>query len=157
VLPAEERSYHAFHVALTNQLFATWNPDDVRFHARTSIYGIPSIISTRGLVEAPARSRHYYLSRQMGFPNEVLEEKLRDQFLTHEDPRTTEVIKGYIMQALFYHVIAEPFCADPCCRLYNAHWQHELIHAQLESTYEFCPEHQSVLDRLRSTHANICG
>jgi hypothetical protein len=53
------------------------------------------------------------------------------------------------MQALLYLITGEPFCNDPICRLFNAHWQHELIHAQLESLYEFCPEHQSFLDRLR--------
>ena len=152
VLPENDRGLHTLHVALTNQLFATWNHEDMQFHARTSIYGIPSVISTRGLVEAPARSRHYYLSRQMGLPQEALEEKLQGQFLTHDDTRMTEVMKGYIAQALYYHITGDPFCADPGCRLFNAHWQHELIHAQLESPYEFCPEHQSFLDRMRSTH-----
>jgi hypothetical protein len=151
-LPEDGRGSRMLHLVLTNQLFGTWSFDDLRFHARTSIYGIPSVISTRGLVEAPARSRHYYLSRQMGLPQEALEEKLQGQFLMHDDTRMTEVMKGYIAQALYYHITGDPFCADPGCRLFNAHWQHELIHAQLESPYEFCPEHQSFLDRMRSTH-----
>jgi hypothetical protein len=30
--------------------------------------------------------------------------------------------------------------------LYNAHWQEELIFAQLESQYEFCGQHTRILD-----------
>jgi len=150
-LPEDGRGSHMLHLVLTNQLFGTWSFDDLRFHARTSIYGIPSIISTAGLVEAPAKSRQYYLTRQLGVSPDVLEQQFQGQFLVYDDPRLTRVIKGYIMQALLYHLIGEPFCNDPNCCLFNAHWQHELIHAQLESPYEFCPEHQSFLDRLRNT------
>ncbi|MFC1991372.1 DUF6775 family putative metallopeptidase [Chloroflexota bacterium] len=35
---------------------------------------------------------------------------------------------------------------DKGCRLYNAHWQQELIFAQLESGYDFCEHHSSVLN-----------
>ena len=41
-----------------------------------------------------------------------------------------------------------PFCPDKGCRLFNAHWQEELIFAQLESDGEFCPQHTSILDNL---------
>lgn len=145
VLAEEERSFASCHIALTNQLFATWDNDNKRYHARTSIYGIPSIVSISGLVEAPARSRSYYLSRYMGHPNEAIDEKFRNEFLTHDDTRMTQIVKGYIAQALFYHLTGDPFCTDPGCRLFNAHWQHELIYAQLDSSYDFCPEHQRVL------------
>jgi hypothetical protein len=148
-LPEDRRGSHMLHLVLTNQLFGTWSFDDLRFHARTSIYGIPSIISTSGLVEAPAKSRQYYLTQQLGVSSDVLEQQFQGQFLVYDDSRLTRVIKGYIMQALLYHLTGEPFCNDPNCRLFNAHWQHELIHAQLESPYEFCPKHQSVLDGLR--------
>jgi hypothetical protein len=151
-LPADVRGSCILHLVLTNQLFGTWSFDDLRFHARTSIYGIPSIISTAGLVEAPAKSRQYYLTQQLGVSPDVLEQQFQGQFLVYDDPRLTRVIKGYIMQALLYHLTGEPFCNDPNCCLFNAHWQHELIHAQLESPYEFCPAHQSVIDRMRSNH-----
>jgi hypothetical protein len=149
VLPENSRGSHTLHLVLTNQLFGTWSLDDLRFHARTSIYGIPSIISTAGLVEAPAKSRQYYLARQMGVSPEVLEQKFKEQFLVHDDSRLTGVIKGYCMQALFYSLTGDPFCDDPNCRLYNAHWQHELIRAQLAAPYEFCPRHLKIIEALR--------
>ena len=149
LLPEDGRGAHTLHLVLTNQLFGTWSFDDLRFHARTSIYGIPSIISTAGLVEAPAKSRQYYLTRQLGVSPDVLEQQFQGQFLVYDDPRITEVIKGYLMQALLYHLTGDPFCDDPNCRLYNAHWQHELIHAQLASPYEFCPRHREALSALR--------
>jgi hypothetical protein len=145
LLPQVERGAHALHIVLTNQLFGTWGHDDVRFHARTSIYSMPGIISSTGLVEAPAKSRTYYVTRQLGVSHDLLEKHLQGQFLTHDDSRLTEVIKGYIMQAVFYSLDGNPFCEDPNCRLYNAHWQHELIHAQLNAPYEFCHEHTARL------------
>jgi hypothetical protein len=145
-----ERGMHELHLILTNQLFGTWARDDLRYHARTSIYGIPCLISTSGLVEAPAKSRTYYQSHQLGLPQELLEKYFQGQFLIHDDPRLTEVLKGYIMQAVFYYWEGNPFCDNPECRLYNAHWQHELIHAQLNSSCEFCPEHTAALQNIRS-------
>jgi len=61
----------------------------------------------------------------------------------------TEVIKGYIMQALFYYVVGDPFCDNHQCRLFNAHWQEDLIRAQLKTDAdchsEFCSLHQKVV------------
>jgi hypothetical protein len=150
LLPGEEKGMHVLHLAITNQLLGTWDCNDLRYHARTSIYGIPCIISTTGLVEAPAKSRRYYQSRQLGLSCTSLEDMFQGEFLIHDDPRLTEIMKGYVMQAVFYCLDGEPFCPDHNCRLYNAHWQHELLHAQLQGPYEFCPSHTAVLNHIRA-------
>jgi hypothetical protein len=117
------------------------------------LYGLPSVISTTGLVEAPAKPREFYLLKQqyemVGKDLLELKEKFKQGFIDYEDERLTEVIKGYAMQAVFYSLIGDPFCEDKACRLYNAHWQEELIFAQLESQYEFCAHHAGILDSLR--------
>jgi hypothetical protein len=141
---------HVLHLAITNQLFGTWDCNDLRYHARTGIYGFPCIISTTGLVEAPAKSRRYYQSRQLGLSCASLEDMFQGEFLIHDDQRLTEIMKGYVMQAVFYCLGGDPFCPDPNCRLYNAHWQHELLHAQLQGPYEFCPSHTAVLNHMRA-------
>ncbi|GAI05927.1 unnamed protein product [marine sediment metagenome] len=61
IMSREECSPEFVHIFFTNRLFATWDDSDKRYHLRTSVYGIPSIISTTGLVEAPAKPREYYL------------------------------------------------------------------------------------------------
>ncbi|MEW6616279.1 MAG: DUF6775 family putative metallopeptidase [Thermodesulfobacteriota bacterium] len=33
-------------------------------------------------------------------------------------------------------------------RLYNAHWQEEVIHAQINSEYEFCEKHTRVIEHM---------
>jgi hypothetical protein len=38
--------------------------------------------------------------------------------------------EGYALQALFYYFLGEAFCENPDCRLYNAHYQSELIRSQ---------------------------
>ncbi len=154
IVPREERSLEFVHILFTSRLFATWDDGDKRYHLRTSVYGIPSIISTTGLIEAPARPREFYLLKQqyerLGRDPLELKERFKGRFIDYEDGRLTEVLKGYAMQAVFYHLVDNPFCEDKGCRLYNAHWQEELIFAQLGSKYEFCGRHEEVLDDLHT-------
>ena len=149
IMSREECSLEFVHIFFTNRLFATWDDSDKRYHLRTSVYGIPSIISTTGLVEAPAKPREYYLLKQqyerLGKDLTELKDRFRESVIDYEDKRMTEVTKGYAMQAVFYSLTGAPFCEDKGCRLYNAHWQEELIFAQLESGYEFCQRHTRLL------------
>jgi len=148
----EERSLEFIHILFTSRLFATWDEGDKRYHLRTSVYGIPSIISTTGLIEAPARPREYYHLKQqyerLGKDVTELKDRFKGRFIDYEDKRLTEVVKGYVMQAVFYSLTGDPFCEDNGCRLYNAHWQEELIFAQLRSKDEFCGQHEKILDDL---------
>jgi hypothetical protein len=149
LIPRGERALRFVHIFLTNRLFATWDDGDRRYHARTSVYGPSSVISTTGIIEAPARPREYYILKQqyelLGKDMLELKEKFKGEFIDYQDARLTEVAKGYVMQAVFYSLIGDPFCDDKGCRLYNAHWQKDVIFAQLGSGYEFCPRHAGLL------------
>ncbi|MEW6034018.1 MAG: DUF6775 family putative metallopeptidase [Chloroflexota bacterium] len=151
----EERSPSHLHIVFTNQLLGTWEDSDRRYHARAIICGLPAIISTTGIVEAPAKPREYYLLKQqyhslgMYDAEAALASRFQGRFIDHGDARMTGVVKGYAMQALFHHLTGEAFCEDPNCRLFNAHWQEELIHAQLEGEEEFCQHHAEQLARMR--------
>ncbi len=151
IIPREEHHLEFVHIFFTNRLFATWDESNQRYHLRTSIYSIPSIISTTGLIEAPAKPREYYLLKQqyekLGKDIVGLKDKFKGRFIDYGDKRLTAVAKGYAMQAVFYVLTGDPFCEDKGCRLYNAHWQEELIFAQLESGYEFCQRHTQLLER----------
>ncbi|MBI3931749.1 MAG: hypothetical protein HY325_06965 [Chloroflexi bacterium] len=151
MIPGEELRLDFAHIIFTNRLLATWDDSNKKYHLRTSIYGIPSLVSTTGLVEAPAKPRDYYLIKQqyesLGKDLTELKDRFKGSFIDYEDKRLTEVAKGYAMQAVFYSLTGNPFCQDKGCRLYNAHWQEELIFAQLESDYEFCPRHSRLLEK----------
>ncbi len=136
-------------ILFTNQLFGTLDRDSSRYHARVSLYGLPNLISITGLVEAPAKPKEFYLKKQMGLPIEELKEEYQGRFLDHGDPRMTEVLKGYAMQALFFHLTGDPFCDDRDCRLFNSHWQEEVLHSQMDGQYEFCPRHEKILEGMR--------
>ena len=149
----EERGLEFIHILFTSRLFATWDEGDKRYHLRASVYGIPSIISTTGLIEAPAKPREYYLLKQqyerLGKDVTEFKDRFKGRFIDYEDKRLTEVVKGYVMQAVFYSLTGDSFCEDKGCRLYNAHWQEELIFAQLRSKDEFCGRHRRILDSFR--------
>jgi len=147
LISEDERYLNHCHIIFTNQLLGTWDEDDHRYHARVSVYGFPSLISTTGVVEAPAKPREFYLKRRLGIPLEVLKTEFKGRFIDYGDSRLTEILKGYVMQVLFFHMTGNPFCDDPHCRLYNAHWQEELIRAQLDGDYGFCRSHLRFLNR----------
>jgi hypothetical protein len=143
-----ERDLNRCFILFTNQLFGTWDQNDKRYHARVSLYGFPHLISISGLVEAPAKPKEFYLKKQMGLSVELLKEEYQGQFLDHGDLRMTEVLKGYAMQPLFFHFTGDPFCEDRGCRLFNSHWQEEVLHSQIGGQYEFCPRHEAILKEL---------
>lgn len=154
LLPAVELDLGIVHIIFTGRLFATTGNNDTRYHARVIIMGLPAIISTSGIVEAPARPREFYRFKQLysslgtyDLRKKELEDDFSGRFIDYDDERMTEVIKGYVLQAIFYQMTGEPFCRSPGCRLYDAHWQEEVINAQIESG-RLCDHHERLLSTL---------
>lgn len=147
LIPPKERNLDCLHIILTERLFGEFDEEDLRYHARSNICGFPSIISSTGIVEAPAKPREFYIEKQFYGRDELaLEElkgKFKDRFIDYGDSRMAEILKGYVMQAVYYHAFREAFCEDKDCRLYNAHWQEEMINAQLNGP-EFCKRHEGL-------------
>lgn len=142
------------HIILTDRLFATLDIDN-RPHIRASIYGYPSVISTSGIVDGPAKPKKFYLYKQkyiqLGIWNieeDKLKKKFKARFIDYHDRRLSEVIKGYIAQALFFYILGSPFCKQKSCRLFNAHWQEDLIYSQIKSS-NFCAKHKKVLEKIK--------
>ena len=146
-LPADERALDHLHVPLLDRVLGTWGDHDGRWHKRVNVLGQPAPISVPGLYEAPAKPEQYYKEKQRTAmvsgdtpPREVLEEQVEGEFLVADDPRTTEAIKGYVLQAYHYLATGEDFCATDGCRLANPHRQPGVIEAQLRDP-EFCEAH----------------
>jgi hypothetical protein len=146
-LPAAERDLSHAHVALLDRALGTWGDHDGRWHKRVNVLGQPGLVSVPGLYEAPAKPESYYKAKQKHAlvsgdtpPREVLESEVDGQFLVADDPRTTEALRGYVLQAYHYIETGEAFCDEEGCRLHNPHRQPDVIAAQL-SAPEFCPDH----------------
>jgi hypothetical protein len=142
------------HIVLTDRIFTTFG-EDKRPHIRASIYGTPSIISLSGIVEGPAKPREFYIYKQryssLGvweLKEQEIKKKFKGQFIDYNDKRLTKIAKGYVAQALFFYITGDPFCSKRSCRLYNAHWQKDLIYSQIKSG-KFCKYHQSVLKEIK--------
>ena len=139
------------HIILTNRLTCTFDENDKRYHARAVICANPSIISTTGIVEAPAKPKEYYFEvmklRTQGLDIKSAKEKYKDKFLEYNDKRLTKVLEGYLLQIIFYNITGESFCEDIECRLNNAHWQKDLLFSQLEIS-KLCKKHNEILASL---------
>lgn len=141
-------------VVFTDRLVSTYSRDDLRHHLRTVICGFPSVVSLPGVVEAPAKPREYYLMKQrmeLEGADELLLQRLkssfRDRFVDYDDPELFEVLKGLSLQAVLYHLTIDPFCKNRGCRLFNAHWQEDLMKSQV-SDRMLCKKHAKQLASL---------
>ncbi|WP_423751169.1 DUF7001 family protein [Salinirarus marinus] len=146
-LPADERGLDHLHVPLLDRVLGTWGDHDGRWHKRVNVLGQPALVSVPGLYEAPAKPEDYYKEQQRHAmlsgdtpPREVLESQVEGDFLVEDDPRTTEALKGYVLQAVHYLRTGEAFCDDERCRLHNPHRQPGVVDSQLRDP-EFCPDH----------------
>jgi hypothetical protein len=141
---ANQISEDAVHVIFTDLLVCTFSEDDWRYHARTVICGAPSIISTTGIVEAPAKPKEFYTMLYGGRDVESAKRKFAGRFIDYGDRRMAQAAAGCVLQALFFFLTdGEPFCESDSCRLYNAHWQEDLIRTQVENPV-ICARHMSI-------------
>ncbi len=152
MIPEEESSSDTFHLVFTTRLGCTYDCEDYRYHGRAVICANPSIISTTGIIEAPAKPRAYYIimqhSMSQGLNLDALKDQFRGKFLEYHDTNLDKVVRGYALQAIFYHLTSEPFCDSKDCMLHNAHWQEELIHAQIYLG-RLCMNHQRILESIK--------
>ena len=149
-IPMEENKEETLHIIFTNKLTCTFDENDFRYHARALIGSNPVIISTTGIIEAPAKPKQYYLDLMADFTKERIEEikeKYKGEFLEYNDSRISEIIEGYVLQAIMYYETGDAFCEDKGCRLFNAHWQKDLFYSQLENK-KLCNKHQKSIKKL---------
>lgn len=151
-IPEKERNLANLHIYITNQIPATYDRGDMRYHARYAIFSYPCIISTTGIVVAPAKPREYYIAKQkLGelardeIFDTIIKEKMKARFIDYDDERINDVMKGIILQCIFYQGTGYPFCERKDCRLYNAHWQEDLIKSQTLRDSGLCSRHRRVL------------
>jgi hypothetical protein len=149
LIPQEESNLDNFHLVFTNKLTCTFDQSDHRYHGRALIGSNPSVISTTGIIEAPAKPRQYYLDLMVNYGQglniESIKKKYHGTYLEYHDKRLDVIVEGYCLQALFYYITGEPFCESLECRLNNAHWQADLLHSQIESG-RLCEKHKKLLD-----------
>ena len=135
------------HIVFTSRLFCTFG--DRRYHARVVLTGIPALISTSGVVEAPAKPREYYWLKasfiQSGRDMEELDNMFRDRFVNYDDPMLTDILYSYTLQVIFYHMTGESFCKNKNCCLYNSHWQEEVLSIQFIG--ELCKNHSEIIKK----------
>ena len=105
LIPNEELLEEYFHIIFTNRLTCTYDYNDYRYHGRALIGSNPSIISTTGIIEAPAKPREYYVelisNMTQGLNLDSVNKKYAGTYLEYHDKRLSNVVEGYLLQALF--------------------------------------------------------
>jgi len=152
MIPATEDNLNILHIIFTNKLTCTFDQNDFRYHARAWIGSNPIIISTTGIIEAPAKPKQFYMDLMTNSSEEAVEEireKYKGEFLEYKDIRLPEVIEGYILQAVFYYETGDVFCDNNQCRLFNAHWQKDLFISQIENK-KMCAKHEKILAKIKN-------
>ncbi|MGI0024056.1 MAG: DUF6775 family putative metallopeptidase [Nitrososphaera sp.] len=147
-LTDDESDTNHVHIVFTNLMTCTFDEDDWRYHGRAVICGTPAIISATGIVEAPAKPREFYQMAGLGLAElSTLRKQMAARFIDYGDERMAQAAVGYALQALFFFVAdGEPFCGNRNCRLFNAHWQEDLIRTQIGKP-ALCSEHQDLANK----------
>ena len=149
VITKNDSGQNNLHIVFTNKLICTYDTADNRYHGRTVICSNPAIVSTTGMIEAPARPREYYFEvmkhKMQGLGIQDIKKKYSEKFLDYHDNRLSKIAEGYLLQAIFYYMTGDAFCDSLDCRLNNAHWQKDLLYSQLKIG-KLCSKHQALLD-----------
>jgi len=152
-IPTSEKIDSILNVIFTNKITCTFDDEgDFRYHARALIGSNPAIISTTGIIEAPAKPKQYYLDLMTCFSKEKvkeIKEKYKGEFLEFHDSRLHKIAEGYLLQGIMYYETGEAFCEEKECRLFNAHWQKDLIYSQIENR-KVCKRHSEIMDKLKN-------
>jgi hypothetical protein len=147
------------HLVFEDRLICTFSEEDWRYHSRTFVAGNPSIISTTGIVEAPAKPKEWYIKQmQLAIYDIDCDDNQIDgisssnvkKYIDYGDYRINFAAVGYAIQALFFFITeGDPFCNDINCRLYNAHWQEELLQSQTQNK-GLCNKHNALLHQFNA-------
>jgi len=140
LLDQREKKNHT--VIITKRLIGTLEKNESRYHIRTVINTIPSVISVSGIVEGPAKPREYY------FVDKNEKENVLDFVpMQHSDERMESAVKSYLLQTVFWRLEGYPFCEKEECCLNNSHWQKDVIKNQVNG--ELCEEHEEILKKFK--------
>src|ERR1700752_3164757 len=94
------------HVIFTSRLFGTF--ETKRYHARVMLSGLPSLISTSEIVEAPAKPKEYYWLKagfiRGGKDIQELDLIYKGKFIEYDDSRITGALGPYVLQSIFYEL-----------------------------------------------------
>lgn len=151
ILFRDEANLTAIHIWFTERSMVIWEPADRQYHPSVSLFGFPSIISTSEMVLAPAVALEDDLLRRLGIDPEDPDAQAPQDLLDYDDARTTELAKGYAMQAIFCSLTGSPFCPNPHCRLFAARTQHQMFAAQLEGE-DYCARHRGIFRNWQKAH-----
>jgi hypothetical protein len=153
IIDENEMQLNHMHVIFEDNLVCTHDENDKRFHGRPIICGSPSIISIAGIVEGPAKPKGYYFKQMLkdllSINSKDIENEFADSYVSNEDPRLVPVAIGYAIQAVFFFLTnGNPFCSNYPCRLFNSHWQEELIYTQVIKPV-LCKQHLGILAKAK--------
>jgi len=145
IIDENESQLSHIHLVFDDNLVCTFDENDKRYHARPIICGSPSIISIPSIIEGPAKPKGYYfkhmLKDMLSISSKEIENEFAGTFVSYDDRRLMQVATGYAIQAIFYFLTnGNPFCTQYPCRLFNSHWQEELIYTQVKNPV-LCKEH----------------
>ena len=149
IMDKNEMQLDHLHLIFEDNLVCTYDENDKRYHARPIICGSPSIISISSIIEGPAKPKGYYFKQMLkdllSMSSKEIEKEFADNFVKYDDPRLIHVATGYAIQAIFFFLTnGNPFCSQYPCRLFNSHWQEELIYTQVINPI-LCKEHLRIL------------
>lgn len=138
------------YIIIIDDLIGSFDEIDWKYHARSIICGNPTLISTSGLIYGLAKPKDYYLKLICYYrvPQilKTLKKEYRGRCIENNDERINSIVEGLAIQSIYYFIKGDSFCDDPTCRLFNSHWQEEIL--RLNFNKIFCKKHLDIIRKL---------
>lgn len=149
LLPSDEVRLDCCHIIVTDQLLGTWQGALRRYNACPAVFGFPSFISLSAAMEGLARSKEQSNPNSDCIIQTDVEKMMEKRDIRHGGASLQEIIKGYALQILFYHITGDPFCEDRKCMLFSDQHHQDLMCAQLRPDARLCDLHSEMLEKAR--------
>lgn len=174
----QQCKYHnTLNIIFTDIITCTFDQDDYRYHARMLVGANPFLISVSGMVKGPARPKEYYIKQltrefsahmnnniqdridnnqtynnsiQSNAHTTIITDNKNHDYITRHDLRIPHIAQGLLLQAIIYYETGEAFCSDNTCRIYNAHWQKDMIRTQI-TEQKLCNKHYNAIKKMQNS------
>jgi len=137
----EELNLDHCHLVLTDRLLGVWGKEERRYQIKGVVFGNPTLISISGILERLSQLKRFEEENEQNMGR-------TERGSCDKTEQLQEIVKGHMLQALFYYITGNPFCSNRNCCLFEDRSQEDIIHAQLKVESDLCPFHHQMIEDL---------
>jgi hypothetical protein len=113
LIQSDEKNLEHCHIVFTDQVLLVWTKSAARYQVIVPVLGFPGFISVAGVIDGSTKQERSCAGQRSGVELTGRAKNLAEEYLGNGWRRTEEIVKGYVLQILFYHITGRPFRKNP--------------------------------------------